>query len=74
MKASQINQVIVSELGEVKTMLDLKAKDLSKRERDLATEKRQFLLAKKEWMKHIDAEYNKLVKEQETKMNRLLGQ
>ena len=63
MKASEINQVIVSELGEVKTMLDQKAKTLSKQERDLAAEKRQFQQSKKEWIKHIDAEYQKLVKE-----------
>lgn len=73
MKASEINQHIVSELGEVKAMLDQKAKTLNKQERDLANEKRQFQQAKKDWAKHIDAEYQKLVKEQEAKMNRLLG-
>lgn len=54
-------------------MLDQKAKTLSKQEREIANEKRQFQQSKKDWMKHIEAEYQKLVKEQETKMNRLLG-
>lgn len=54
---SEINDTIVSELAEVKEMLDLKAKQLAKQEKALRKKEKEFELMKLEWARKMDTEY-----------------
>ena len=68
--SSQINDTIVSELAEVKQMLDQKSKQLSQQEKTLQKKEKNFDLFKLEWVRKIDAEYQSLCKKQELKMQK----
>ena len=44
-------------MAEVKEMIDIKAKDIAKQERELKRKEKAFEFEKKQWLKKIDQEY-----------------
>ena len=56
-QSQKINDEIVSELAEVKKMLDVKSQQLAKQEKQLQKREREFLAQQRDWVRKIDAEY-----------------
>lgn len=72
-RTNEINDTIVSELAEVKQMLDLKQKSLQQQEK--AIHKKQILLEgqKREFAKKMEQEYQALCLKQEQKLSKELA-